>query len=102
MTGKLFFFKLYMTDVQDPEEVSYGDLFLYFDQIRGDHQPNPIQASNDDRSLSSRKKEKKTNLKPKPYFSPKRPRKKEIKKYTGAKKAWKFSIFSLTNFKDKK
>ena len=51
-----------MTDVRDPEEVSYGDLFLYFDQIRGDHQPNPTQPLNDDRSLSSRKKEKKQTL----------------------------------------
>ena len=82
MTDKLvFFLELYMTDVRDPEEVSNGDLFPYFDQIRGDHQPNPTQPSNDDRSLSSRKKEKKTHLKPKPYFSPKRPRQKEIKKY---------------------
>lgn len=78
MTDKLFFLELYMTDVRDPEEVSYGDLFPYFDQIRGDHQPNPTQPSNGDRSLSSRKKEKKTHLKPKPYFSPKRPRKKKI------------------------
>ena len=56
MTDKLVFLELYMTDVRDPEEVSYGDLFPYFDQIRGDHQPNPTQPSNDDRSLSSRKK----------------------------------------------
>ena len=59
MTDKLVFLELYMTDVRDPEEVSYGDLFPYFDQIRDDHQPNPTQTSNDDRSLSSRKKEKK-------------------------------------------
>ena len=39
MTDKLIFLELYMTDVRDPEEVSYGDLFPYFDQIRGDHQP---------------------------------------------------------------
>ena len=59
MTDKLVLLELYMTDVRDPEEVSYGDLFPYFDQIRGDHQPNPTQPSNDDRSLSSRQKEKK-------------------------------------------
>ena len=59
MTDKLVFFELYMTDVREPEEVSYGDLSPYFDQIRDDHQPNPTQPSNDDRSLSSRKKEKK-------------------------------------------
>ena len=62
MTDKLFFLELYMTDVRDPEEVSYGDLFPYFDQIRGNHQPNPTQPSNGDRSLSSRKKEKKHTL----------------------------------------
>ena len=64
MTDKLAFLELYcMTDVRDPEElVSYGDLLPYFDQIRGDHQPNPTQPSNDDRSLSSRKIEKKTHL----------------------------------------
>ena len=57
MTDKLVFLELYMTDVRDPEEVSHmhGDLFHYFDQIRDDHQPNPTQPSNDDRSLSSRK-----------------------------------------------
>ena len=33
MTEKLVLFELYMTDVRDPEEVSYGDLFPYFDQI---------------------------------------------------------------------
>ena len=82
MTDKLVFLELYcMTDVRDPEEVSYGDLFPYFDQIRDDHQQNPTQPSNDDRSLSSRKKEKKTHFKPKPYFSPKGPRKKEMNKY---------------------
>ena len=58
MTDKLVFLELYMTDVRDPEEVSHGDLFHYFDQIRDDHQPNPTQPSNDDRSLSSRKKKK--------------------------------------------
>ena len=62
MTDKLFFLELYMTDVRDPEEVSYGDLFPYFDQIRGDHQSNRTQPSNDKRSLSSRKIEKKTHL----------------------------------------
>ena len=51
MTDKLVFLELYMTDVRDSEEVSYGDLFHYFDQIRDDHQPNPTQPSNDDRSL---------------------------------------------------
>ena len=81
MTDKLVFLELYMTGVRDPEEVSHGDLFHYFDQIRDDHQPNPTQPSNDDRSLSSRKKKKKTHLKPQPYFSPKGPRKKEINKY---------------------
>ena len=60
MTDKLVFLELYMTDVRDPEElISYRDLLPYFDQIRGDHQPNPTQPSNDDRSLSSRQKEKK-------------------------------------------
>ena len=59
MTDKLFFWGLYMTDVRDPEEVSYGDLFPYFDQIRDDHQPNLTQSSNDDLSLSSRKKRNK-------------------------------------------
>ena len=58
MTDKLVFLELYMTDVRDPEEVSHGDLFHYYDQIRDDHQPNPTQPSNDDRSLSSRKKKK--------------------------------------------
>ena len=62
MTDKLFFLELYMTDVRHPEEVSYVDLFPYFDQIRDDHQSNPTQPSNDDRSLSSRKKEKNTHL----------------------------------------
>ena len=55
MTDKLVLLELYMTDVRDPEEVSY-------DQIRGDHQPNPTQPSNNTRSLSSRKIEKKTHL----------------------------------------
>ena len=60
MIDKLVFLELYTTDVRDPEElVSYRDLLPYFDQIRGDHQPNPTQPSNDDRSLSSRQKEKK-------------------------------------------
>ena len=64
-----------------------GDLFPYFDQIRGD-QPNPTQRITERQPLCSRlrrKQEKKKNkkqqklLKPKPHSSPKLTRKKEIK-----------------------
>ena len=76
-----------MADARDPEEVFYGDLLPYFDQIRGD-QPNPTQRITKGQPICIRLRRKKKLLKPKPYSSPKRPRKKEIKN-TGTPKGLK-------------
>ena len=72
--------ELYMADALDPEEVFYRDLFPYFYQIRGD-QPNPTQRITKAQPICIRlrRRRKKKLLQPKPYSSPKRPRKKEIK-----------------------
>ena len=100
MTDKLFFLELYMTNVRDPEEVFlWTPLLTKFVVITSQIQPN--HRTTIDRFRLEKKKKKKTHLKPKPYFSSKRPRKKKIKKYAGIKKAGNFDLFA-DNFHGKK
>ena len=78
MTDKLGFGIIHGGRARPGRSFLWRPLPPSFDQIRGD-QPNPTQRITKGQPICIRLRRKKNLLKPKPYFSPKRPRKKEIK-----------------------